>query len=91
MKQTFSTAYHPATNGETERFNRTLTIMLRKELEGSQHENWEDMLNDVCFVYHTSIHSSTQETPFFFMYGRDHNIPIHNFLDAILRSTFCKG
>jgi hypothetical protein len=46
------------------------------------------MLNDVCFVYHTSIHSSTQETPFFLMYGRDHNIPIHNFLDAILRSTF---
>jgi hypothetical protein len=62
-------------------------MMLRKELEDSQHEDWEDMLDDVCFAYHTSIHSSTQETPFFLLYGRDPNIPIHNFLDAIPRST----
>ena len=45
------------------------------------------MLDDVCFAYHTSIHSSTQETPFFLLFGRDPNIPIRNFLDAIPRST----
>ncbi len=43
------------------------------------------MLGDVCFAYHTSVHSSTLETPFFLLYGRDPNIPIHNLLDAILR------
>jgi hypothetical protein len=46
------------------------------------------MLDDVCFAYHTSIHSSIQETPFFLLYGRDPNIPIHSFLYAIPRSTF---
>jgi hypothetical protein len=45
------------------------------------------MLGDVCFAYHSSIHSSTQETPFFLLYGRDPNIPIHNLLDAIPQSN----
>lgn len=45
------------------------------------------MLVDVCFAHHYSpVHSSTQETPFFLLYGRDPNIPIHNLLDAIPQS-----
>ena len=32
IKHRLTTAYHPASNGETERFNRTLTTMLRKQL-----------------------------------------------------------
>jgi hypothetical protein len=88
IKQKLATSYHPATNGETERFNRTLTMLLRKELIDSQHGDWEEMLGDVCFAYHSSVHSSTQETPFFLLYGRDPNVPIHNLLGAIPRSKF---
>jgi hypothetical protein len=87
IQQKFSTSYHPATNGETERFNRTLSMLLRKELKDTNHEDWEDMLGDVCFAYHSSVHSSTQETPFFLLYGREPNIPIHNLLDAIPQSN----
>jgi transposase InsO family protein len=39
IEQRFTTAYNPASNGETERFNRTMTTMLRKELVDGQHEN----------------------------------------------------
>ncbi|KZR95860.1 Uncharacterized protein APZ42_010132, partial [Daphnia magna] len=42
IDQRLTTAYNPASNGETERFNRTLTSMLRKELKDGEHSNWED-------------------------------------------------
>lgn len=87
INQRLTTAYNPASNGQTERFNRTLTTMLRKELKDGQHENWEQMMGDVCFAYRNSVHSSTLETPFFLLYGRDPNLPIHNFLDAVPLST----
>jgi transposase InsO family protein len=31
IKHKLTTSYHPASNGETERFNRTITTMLRKQ------------------------------------------------------------
>ena len=78
-----TTAYNPASNGETERFNRTMTTMLRKELEDGQHGNWENMLGDVCFAYRASVNSSTSETPYYLLHGRDPNVPINQFLDAV--------
>ena len=82
MKQKFTTSYHPASNGETERFNRTLTTMLRKELVDGAHSNWEDLLDPLLFAYRSSIHSSTKESPYYIVHGRDPNIPINKFLEA---------
>ena len=82
IKHRLTTAYHPASNGETERFNRTLISMLRKLLEDGQHINWEDLLGDVCFAYRSSVHSSTLESPYFLVHGRDPNIAINNLLEA---------
>uniref|UniRef100_A0A0P4ZJF0 RNA-directed DNA polymerase n=2 Tax=Daphnia magna TaxID=35525 RepID=A0A0P4ZJF0_9CRUS len=82
VDQRLTTAYNPASNGETERFNRTLTSMLRKELKDGKHANWEEMLDDVLFAYRSSTHSSTLETPYYLVHGRDPNIPINEFLDA---------
>ena len=59
IEQRLTTAYNSASNGETERFNRTMTTMLRKELEDGAHGNLEDMLGDVCFAYCASVNSST--------------------------------
>ena len=56
--------------------------MLRKELKDGQHANWEDMLDDVLFAYRSSVHSSTLETPYYLLHGRDPNIPINEFLDS---------
>lgn len=83
IEQRLTTAYNPASNGETERFNRTMTTMLRKELEDGAHGNWENMLGDVCFAYRASVNSSTLETPYYLLHGRDPNVPINQFLDAI--------
>jgi transposase InsO family protein len=45
IKQKLATSHHPATNGETERFNRTLTMLLRKELINSHTETGK-----ICWV-----------------------------------------
>jgi transposase InsO family protein len=75
IEQRFTTAYNPASYGETERFNRTMTTTLRKELIDGLHDNWEDVLGEVCFAYRSSIHSSTNESPYYMCFGRDVNFP----------------
>jgi transposase InsO family protein len=57
-----TTAYHPQSNGRTERFNRTMAEMLRKYLEQG-FSKWEDALGPIAFAYRNSVHSSTNETP----------------------------
>ena len=79
IKRMTTTAYHPQTNGQTERFNKTVAEMLRKYLT-TGFEKWEDMLGPVTFAYNNSTHSSTLETPYFLNHGRDPVMPIDQFL-----------
>uniref|UniRef100_A0A224Z9V6 Tick transposon n=1 Tax=Rhipicephalus zambeziensis TaxID=60191 RepID=A0A224Z9V6_9ACAR len=74
-----TTAYHPQTNGLTERFNRTLGDMLSMYV-ASDHGNWDHVLPYVTFAYNTAIQATTGFSPFFLLYGRE---PSHN-IDTIL-------
>jgi hypothetical protein len=87
IKHRLTTSYHPASNGETERFNRTITTMLRKQLKDGNHEDWEDLIDPLLFAYRNSIHSSSNETPYYIIHGRDANIPINEFLGAIPKTN----
>ena len=58
-----------------ERFNRTLKTMLSKLVE-NKGCNWDRLLAPVLFVYRTTPHSSTEETPFFLLYGKDAKLPL---------------
>ncbi|KZR97391.1 Uncharacterized protein APZ42_007770, partial [Daphnia magna] len=79
IKHCTTTAYHPQTNGLTERFNKTIVEMLRKYISEG-YEDWEDMLGQVAFTYRHSINSSTHETPYFRNHGRDAVMPIDRWL-----------
>ncbi len=70
IKQTRTTAYHPATDGNVERFNRTMGDMLATTLTKDRHV-WDEYFPYVIYVYNTSIHSSTGETPHYLLYGQD--------------------
>ena len=59
-----STAYHPQTDGLTERTNQTLETYLRAFCS-YQQDNWVDYLSLAEFSFNNSINSSTQQTPFF--------------------------
>ncbi|KZS03091.1 Uncharacterized protein APZ42_034268 [Daphnia magna] len=88
-----TTAYNPQTNGETERFHKTVVEMIRKYLENG-FERWEDILGPVVFAYNNSVHSSTLETPYFLNHGRDPVMPIDQFLrplPALVKINFSQA
>jgi transposase InsO family protein len=64
----FSTAYHPETDGKTERMNQTLEDMLRMYVM-DQQKHWEEFLPLVEFTYNNSYQSTIKMAPFEFLYG----------------------
>ena len=64
----FSTAYHPETDGQTEQANAFLEQYLRKYIDFSQ-ENWEEWLPMAEFAANNAVNVSTQMSPFFANYG----------------------
>jgi hypothetical protein len=53
--------------------------MVRKYLRKG-FAKWEDALGPFAFAYRNSVHSSTNETPYFSNHGRDPVLPIDQFL-----------
>ena len=70
-----TTAYHPQTDGLTERCNRTLVNMLAKFVNRDQ-DDWDVLLPYMLFAYNTSKHATTHYTPFFLVHGREATLPI---------------
>ena len=63
-----STAYHPQTDGLTERTNQTLEGYLRAYVS-YQQDDWVDYLPLAEFAFNNHVNSSTKQTPFFATYG----------------------
>ena len=71
----FSTAFHPQTDGHSERTIQTLEDMLRLcvlDFGGS----WDTYLPLVEFAYNNSYHSSIEMAPYEALYGRKCRSPI---------------
>ncbi|UYV81197.1 K02A2.6-like, partial [Cordylochernes scorpioides] len=70
IKKKTTTAYHPQTNGLTERLNRTIADMLSMYMDLDQ-KNWDEMLPFITFAYNTARQESTGFTPFYLVHGRE--------------------
>ena len=98
-KLAMSTAFHPQTDGQTERANRTLEDMLRAFVNYRQ-DNWDQLLTSAEFACNNAPNASTGMSPFRVNTGRDpHNpyssiakIPDHtpaaaDFLETLSNAT----
>ena len=75
-KLNFSLAYHPQTDGQTERTNQVLEDMLRAC--ALQHGgSWNKSLPYVEFSYNNSYQASLKMSPFKALYGRKCRIPLY--------------
>lgn len=79
-----STAYHPQTDGQTERVNQCLEMYLRCAVS-STPTKWSSWLPLAQFWYNTSFHSSLQCSPHKALYGID---PTYGLLPAHSASAF---
>jgi hypothetical protein len=71
----FSTAFHPETDGQTERTNRVLEEVLRHFIDGD-HSNWEDLLPLAAFSMNNAKSASTGETPYYLNHGTHPSTPV---------------
>ncbi|MBW0569856.1 hypothetical protein O181_109571 [Austropuccinia psidii MF-1] len=83
-KLSFSTAYHPQTDGLAERMIQTLEDMIRrfcayglefKDSDGFTHD-WFTLIPALELAYKTSIHASTGKTPAMLEKGWNPKLPV---------------
>ena len=67
-RRCLSTAFHPQTDGKTERQNQVLEHYLHYYIDYRQ-DNWVELLPLVEFTYNNTVHSSMGITPFYALHG----------------------
>lgn len=71
----FSTAFHPQTDGQSERANRTLEEYLRHFVNPRQ-DNWHEFLDLAEFAINDSVNPSTGYSAYYLAYGRHPTTPL---------------
>jgi hypothetical protein len=85
VRLAMSSSFHPQTDGQTERANRTLEEMIRHYV-AHKEDDWSRLLPALEFAYNTSKHRATGKSPFYICTGRD---PVK--LDELLTTTRSKS
>ncbi|GJP84117.1 hypothetical protein CLOP_g14200 [Closterium sp. NIES-67] len=67
-KLAMSSAYHPQTDGQTERLNQIVEQLLRAACKDEIFK-WDLHLPILEFAYNNATHAATAQTPFFLCYG----------------------
>ena len=75
MEPSYSTAYHPQTDGQTERSNSTLKQYLQTYVD-YQQDDWTDLLPMAEFAYNNSKHLAIGMSPFMASEGQEHAIQL---------------
>jgi len=68
-----TTPFHPQTNGFLERSHKTLKAYLRSFVDKDQE--WDQILCYAMYCYNSTIHTSTNYTPYELVFGHKPTIP----------------
>jgi hypothetical protein len=74
MKNCLSTAYHPESDGQTERTNRILEDVLRHFVAPNQ-QDWSRFLKQAQFAINNSWQEAVRYTPYYLNHGRHPKMP----------------
>jgi transposase InsO family protein len=80
----FATPHWSQGNAATERTFRTYQDILAKYI-GKSDRNFDEFLPFATFCYNTATHSTTNESPFFLMFGRDPIFCVDQIIDPSKR------
>jgi transposase InsO family protein len=75
VKKTRTTPWRPQSNGQPERFNRTVEGML-KQVASENQLNWDKYLPFLCAAYRATRHETTGFSPNFMLMGRETPMPL---------------
>jgi hypothetical protein len=76
-----TSSYHPQSNGQTERFNRTLIEALRSFVN-ARHDNWDAFLVHFEFAYNSTVNTSTGYSPFILQFAQAPRAPWDSVLEG---------
>ena len=89
VKLNLSTAFHPQTDGQSERAFRTLEDMLRCFVSYTQRD-WSRFLPGLEFACNNHMNDTTRHTPFFLEYGQ-HPLSISDILHPDPPEATCQA
>ena len=72
--KTRTNPYRPQSDGQVERFNRTL-IQVLKPLVNKEMDDWDEFVEFVVHAYNGTVHASTNCSPNLLVYGEDIIMP----------------
>ena len=75
IRTAMSTAFHPQTDGQTERMNRVIEDALR-HFVNPLCDDWDEYLAAIQFAINNSWNSSIENTPFHAVYGQHPHTPL---------------
>ncbi|KAF8751559.1 hypothetical protein RHS01_08346 [Rhizoctonia solani] len=70
VKPAFSLAYHPESDGQTERVNQFIEFYLRSYV-AANHSDWAAWLPLAEYAYNNAKHGATGKSPFELVYGQN--------------------
>ena len=84
IERIFSAPYHPQSNEKLETFHKFLKPTLKK-MSAEDQDNWDNYIEQVLGTYRGVPNLTTGESPFFLVYRRDGNQPLHQLLQPLTR------
>jgi hypothetical protein len=82
-----TTSYHARGNGDCERSNKDVAIILKKLIQ-ENYSSWPTKLTYVSFAINTAVHASTGFSPALLQFGRELRTPSDLWYDTTSTETY---